>query len=38
MVTIFVEYSINKLWKRFACLQNKLFRHFIPFLLNNSLK
>ena len=28
----------NRPSKRFACLQNKLIRHFIPFLLNSNLK
>ena len=38
MAKIFFDYCINTPSKRFACLQNKFIRHFIPFLLNSSLK
>ena len=39
MVTFFFfffNYYINTPVKRFACLQNKFFTHFITFLLNSS--
>ena len=38
MAAIFFNYYINTPSKRFACLQNKSFKHFIPLLLNSSLK
>ena len=34
----FFNFYINTPTKRFACLQNKFFRHFYPFLLSSSLK
>ena len=34
----FFSYCISTTSKRFACLQNKIFKHFIPFLLNSSIK
>ena len=38
MVAIFFNYCINTPSKWFACLPNKFFRHFIPFLFNSSLE
>ena len=38
MATIFLGYFIKMSLKQLKCLQNKFFRHFIPFLLNTSLK
>ena len=38
MATIFFNYCINTPLKQFAFLQNKFFRHFIPFLFNSCLK
>ena len=39
MVAIFIfNYCINLPLKRFTYLQNKIFKHFIPFLLNSNLK
>ena len=37
MSAFFFKY-FNNMPKRFACLQNKFFRHFIPFLFNSNLK
>ena len=38
MAIIFVNYCINTPSKRFKCLQNKFFGHFIYFLLNTILQ
>ena len=38
MPAIYLNNSNKTLSKRFACLQNKCFRHVIPFLLNSRLK
>ena len=38
MATIYLNYCITTVSKRFAYLQNKFFRHFIPFRLKSSLK
>ena len=38
MADIFFNYCINKASKRLVSLQNEFFRHFIPFLLNSSLR
>ena len=34
-MAFFFNYCINTPWKRLACLQNKCFRHFIPFYSNS---
>ena len=38
MAVIFFNYCTNMSLKRFASLQNKFFRRFMPFLLINSVK
>ena len=35
---LFFNYCISIPSKQFACLQNRFFRYFLPFLLNSSLK
>ena len=34
----FFDYCMNTPSKQLSCLQNKLFKHFIPFLLKSRLK
>ena len=38
MAAVVFKNCINKPLKGFACLRNKFFGHFIPFLFNSNLK
>ena len=38
MADVFFSYWINMPLKRFACLQNNFFKHYIPFLFYSSVK